>query len=158
MAPSDVFELRLAQAGDAAAIRTLTRQAYAKWVPIIGREPLPMGADYEAAVWQHRFDLLYLHDALAGLIETIDEGDGLLIENVAVAPDFQRRGLGARLVSHAENIARALGYSLIRLYTNERFAENIVLYQRLGFKIDSRTDVGGATVRVDMSKLLAKEP
>lgn len=53
------MELRLGVAADAAAIRALTRQAYAKWTPVIGREPLPMTADYEQAVLRHRFDLLY---------------------------------------------------------------------------------------------------
>ena len=37
--------LRRAVADDAAAVRVLTREAYAKWVPVIGREPLPMRAD-----------------------------------------------------------------------------------------------------------------
>ena len=35
----DTVELRQAMATDAAAIRELTRAAYAKWVPLIGREP-----------------------------------------------------------------------------------------------------------------------
>jgi hypothetical protein len=38
-------ELRQATAADAGAIRDLTREAYAKWVPLIGREPKPMTAD-----------------------------------------------------------------------------------------------------------------
>ena len=33
------IELRQATAADAAAIRGLTRAAYAKWVALIGREP-----------------------------------------------------------------------------------------------------------------------
>ena len=43
----DTVELRQAVATDAAAIRELTRAAYAKWVPLIGREPKPMTANYE---------------------------------------------------------------------------------------------------------------
>ena len=43
------IELRRATPSDAAAIRDLTREAYAKWVPLIGREPKPMTADYDAA-------------------------------------------------------------------------------------------------------------
>jgi hypothetical protein len=82
------LELRLATASDAAAIRDLTREAYAKWVPLIGREPKPMMADYAAAVQLNRLDLLLNDGVLAALIETIDEGSQLLIENVAVAPRF----------------------------------------------------------------------
>ena len=35
----DALTLRRAAAADAAAVRALTREAYAKWVPVIGREP-----------------------------------------------------------------------------------------------------------------------
>ncbi len=146
------IELRRADASDAIAIRQLTREAYAKWVPVIGREPKPMGADYDVAVQRHRFDLLYMEGALVGLIETIDEGDELLVENVAVAPDFQGRGLGSKLMAHAEEVARSLGYNRIRLYTNKRFTENVRLYLNLGFIVDGEEDIGAGTIRVDMSK------
>ncbi len=63
---SEAFELRQAVAADAAAIRELTRRAYAKWVPVVGREPKPMLADYDAAMLKHRFDLLYVDGALTG--------------------------------------------------------------------------------------------
>ena len=46
-------EITRARPEDAPAIRDLTRAAYAKWVPVIGREPKPMGADYDLAVRAH---------------------------------------------------------------------------------------------------------
>jgi ribosomal protein S18 acetylase RimI-like enzyme len=140
-------QMRQAVAGDATAIRALTRAAYAKWVPVIGREPLPMVADYEAAVAKHRFDLLYMDGTLAALIETIAKDDHLLIENVAVAPTFQKCGLGRKLMAHAESVAAAMGYGMLRLYTNKSFAENVTLYQRLGYTIDREEAFrGGFTV------------
>jgi ribosomal protein S18 acetylase RimI-like enzyme len=151
----EAITLRRGEAADAATIRALTRAAYAKWVPLIGREPKPMGADYEAAVRAHRFDLLFVGEALAGLIETIDQGDRLLIENVAVDPAFQGCGLGTTLMDQAEQIAADLGHRLIWLYTNQRFSENIRLYERLGYRIDGEEDLGGGMVRVNMSKGLA---
>lgn len=147
------FEMRRATVADAPAIRALTRAAYARWVPLIGREPKPMTADYDAAVRMHRFDLLYRDGQLAGLIETVDEGDRLLIENVAIAPDLQGQGLGRRLLTHAEAIAANLRRPRIRLYTNQRFTQNIALYQRLGYVIDGEEDVGAGVV-VHMSKAL----
>ena len=140
-------------ATDAAAIRDLTRTAYAKWVPLIGREPKPMTADYEDAVHKHRFDLLHVDGTLAALVETIREVDHLLVENVAVAPSFQGRGLGRRLMAHAEMLAAELGMGEIRLYTNQRFTENIEFYRRLGYRVDREEDVG-VGVAVHMSKRL----
>ncbi len=149
-----MIELRQAVAADAAAIRDLTRSAYAKWVPLIGREPKPMTADYATAVQRHRFDLLYAEGTLAALIETIREADHLLVENVAVSPAFQGRGFGRRLMVHAEELATSSGFGEIRLYTNQRFAENIELYRRLGYRVDREEALAVGTV-VHMSKQLA---
>lgn len=148
---SDGVELRRGVVADAPAIRDLTRAAYAKWVPVIGREPKPMTVDYEAAVRSHRFDLLTCKGILAALIETIPGADHLLIENLAVSPGFQRRGLARLLMTHAEDLAAALGLGEIRLYTNTLFAGNIQFYDRLGYRVDSQEAFKGGTV-VHMSK------
>jgi GNAT superfamily N-acetyltransferase len=147
--------MRRAEAGDAAAVLALTRAAYAKWVPLIGREPKPMGADYQRAVVEHRIDLLERDGELLGLIETLEAPDHLLIENVAVAPDSQGRGLGRVLMAHAEDLAAALGLVELRLYTNQRFAENIRLYLSLGYRIDREEPIATGGVVTHMSKRLA---
>lgn len=156
VAPDDkpIEGLRRAVTADAPAIRALTRLAYAKWVPVAGREPLPMRADYEAALRDHRIDLLYKEGELAALIETVAETDHLLIENVAVSPAFQGQGLGRTLVAHAERLAVAAGYGEVRLYTNKLFAANVTLYQRLGYRIDREEALNGGTA-VHMSRRLA---
>lgn len=146
--------IRRATADDAGVLRALTRAAYAKWVPLIGREPRPMAADYEAAVQVHRFDVLEANGEVVALIETVDEGDQLLIENVAVDPNHQGLGYGRRLLALAEDIARGLGRRKVRLYTNARFEVNIELYKRLGYVIDGEERVGPDTVAVHMSKAL----
>ena len=79
-------------------IRDFTRAAYAKWIPLIGREPLPMAADYETALRQHRFDLLYKTNALAALIETIARSDHLHIQNLCVSPKFYRAAMTRALM------------------------------------------------------------
>src|ERR1051326_1058097 len=136
-------ELSFRRAGptDATAVRELTRAAYAKWIPVIGREPKPMGADYEVAVRAHLVDMLTDGENLAGLIEMIPSGDHLLVENVAVRPDLQGNGLGHLLMLHAEQVAQKLGLGEVRLYTHSRFEENIALYIRLGYAIDSEDQI-----------------
>jgi len=146
--------IRLGEADDADAIRELTRAAYAKWVPIIGREPKPMFADYARALTRHRFDCVEINGELAAVIETVMEGDCLLIENIAVSPPHQGRGLGRRLMSHAETLAISLGIGRLRLYTNKLFAENIEFYRGLGYGVD-REEVMNGGVATHMSKTLS---
>ena len=145
--------LRRAGLEDAEAVRVLTRLAYAKWVPLIGREPLPMTADYQRAVVEHMIDLYEVDGALHALIETIAEDDHLLIENLAVHPSQQGKGLGELLLTHAHNLARQLGYDEIRLYTNEAFAANVDFYAKRGFAEYARETFpkGGALVRMRQS-------
>ena len=131
----------------------MTRAAYAKWVPIIGREPKPMGADYEAAVRAHRFDLLHREGKLAALVETIVEPDHLLIENLAVLPACQGLGLGRRLMAHVERLAALLGFAEVRLYTNKLFAENVAFYEKLGYRVYREEEFRGG-IAVHMSKAI----
>jgi ribosomal protein S18 acetylase RimI-like enzyme len=147
--------LRPARSEDAAAIAALTREAYAKWVDVIGREPLPMQVDYTEALQRHRFDLLFIGDALAGLIETVADGEFLLIENLAIRPLWQRRGYGGDLLRSAESIADKAGLQGLRLYTNQRFTENIRYYQRFGFVIEREAPHGEGLI-VYMRKMLAR--
>jgi ribosomal protein S18 acetylase RimI-like enzyme len=134
--PSKSPGLRRATPADATAVRDLTRAAYAKWVPVIGREPGPMKADYDQAVREHVIDLLYIGDELTALIEMRPEADHLLIVNVAVSPSHQGHGHGRALLRHAEDFAGSLGLGEARLYTNGNFTDNIRLYQHVGYRID----------------------
>ena len=149
------IEMRRGLYSDVTAIRDLTRAAYAKWVDLIGREPRPMTADYEAAIQKHRFDLILVEGTLAGLIETVIQFENLLIENVAVLPSFQRRGLGRALLTHAEGLAASSGIKQIRLYTNRLFAENIDLYARLGYRM-AREEAMAGGIAVHMTKNLGQ--
>lgn len=115
-----------------------------------------MAADYDRAVREHIIDLLFAGGELAGLIETVNAGDHLLIENVAIAPAFQRQGLGGRLVEHAEGVARSLRLPELRLYTNARFAGNVEFYRRHGYAVDREEPFKGG-ITVHMSKVVAPD-
>ncbi len=145
---------RSATPDDAAAIRDLVRAAYAKWVPVLGREPRPMQADYEAAVREHEFEIVERDGDTVALIETMLHDDHLWIENIAVSPAAQGQGLGTLLLERAEARARAAGRAELRLLTNGKMDVNIVLYRRVGFTLDKEEPFGDGTV-VYMSKRLA---
>lgn len=124
---------RPARPGDAEAIRALVRAAYARWVPVLGREPRPMQADYAAAVLAHEFALVEAAGELVGLIEMEARAGHLWVENIAVAPARQGQGLGRQLLALADARARERGLAEIRLLTNGRMEANRRLYARCGY-------------------------
>jgi GNAT superfamily N-acetyltransferase len=151
----DALPLRRAKASDAATVRELARAAYAKWVPVIGREPKPMTADYDHAVRAHRIDLYEETNEVVALIELVPELGWLLIENIAVRPDRHGQGLGDRLLRHAEAIARSLRLPEMRLYTNAAFTTNIAFYARRGFAVFLREPIPAGGEVVHMKKPVA---
>jgi GNAT superfamily N-acetyltransferase len=146
--------MRNARPGDAAAIRALVRAAYAKWVPVVGREPRPMQADYEQNVLVHRFDLIEESGRLVALIETEPHDGHLWVENIAVAPEAQGRGLGRRLLAHADHLARAGGFGEIRLLTHGLMASNRALYRSVGY-VETLEEAFMENTVVYFTKLLA---
>src|SRR5580698_7305248 len=143
------MNLRPATPDDVPAITALVRAAYEKWVPLIGREPMPMQADYDEALRDHMIDLLFDGEALIGLIETIQHPDHLFVENVAVTPARQGQGFGRHLMAHAEGKARGLNFSALRLVTNAAFASNVQLYRDIGYRVErEEAFLGGVAVHM----------
>ncbi|QPC91826.1 N-acetyltransferase [Mesorhizobium sp. INR15] len=153
MTTNSSIQFRRADAADAAAITDIVRAAYAKWVPVIGREPLPMRTDYDKAVAGHPFDLAVEGGVILGMIETMLEDDHLWIENVCVAPRAQGRGIGRLLLERAERKAIEARRPELRLLTNGAFEANVSLYRKLGYVIDREEPFMNGTT-VYMSKRL----
>ena len=144
----------MARPEDLPEIIALVRAAYALYVPRIGQEPAPMRADYGALIARGTVYVVPGAEGLRGVLVMMPEEDHLFLENVAVHPDEQGRGLGRRLLEFADAHARALGLHAVELYTNEARTENLACYPRLGFvEVDRRTEDGFR--RVFMRKTLA---
>ncbi|HVG67277.1 MAG TPA: GNAT family N-acetyltransferase [Gaiellales bacterium] len=125
--------IRPAVEGDVPAIEALVREAYAMYVPRIGREPAPVAADHAGLVAAGRTSVVEADGEVAGVIVLIPGSDHLVVENVAVSPRMQGRGLGRELMAFAERRAAELGMAELRLYTNQLMTENLALYPALGY-------------------------
>jgi GNAT superfamily N-acetyltransferase len=146
--------IRCARPADRAAIERIVRAAYGLYVERIGKPPGPMLDDYTALISDGRVSVLEEADrTMAAIIVLLPEPDHLLLDNIAVRPDRQGQGLGRRLIAFAEEQARRLGHSEVRLYTHEKMTENIALYTRLGFVETGRGQEAGYD-RVFMTKRL----
>jgi len=139
--------------GDAPAVTECVRAAYAHYVARIGREPAPMTADYAALIGAGEVWLTRADDEVAGVLVLRPQPPALLVENVAVAPGHQGRGLGRALMAFAEDHARAEGLGEVVLYTNERMTENLRFYPALGY-VETGRGVQDGYARVFYGKLV----
>jgi ribosomal protein S18 acetylase RimI-like enzyme len=149
--------IRPANPRDRAAVEAIVHAAYAMYVERIGKAPGPMLDDYARLIDEGSVSVIEAPDGvIAALIVLLPRPGHLLLDNVAVHPDHQGRGLGRRLVAFAEEEARRLGYAELRLYTHQRMTENIALYTRLGFRETGRGTEAGYD-RVFMTKPIGPE-
>lgn len=129
--------------GDGAAVLALARESFAPYVERMGKRPAPMDVDYEPLAAAGRMLLAWSGTRLVGMLLTAMRPTALFLDTIAVAPEMQRTGLGARLMSAAEVRARSAGLARIELYTNALMSENLAYYPRLGYEeVGRRVDEG----------------
>jgi ribosomal protein S18 acetylase RimI-like enzyme len=127
------IELRAADPADSAAVAALVDAAYRHYVPLLGMRPDPMNADYEQVLRDDDVLLAFDDTELVGVLVLSRHDDAFYVENVAVAPSWQKRGVGRMLLTYAEDAARRAGFAAVTLYTNVGMTENQALYRRIGY-------------------------
>jgi ribosomal protein S18 acetylase RimI-like enzyme len=138
-----VSSIRRASVEDARAISECVAAAYRQYLARIRKPPAPMLDDYAKVIRQHDVFVLTVCEKIIGVLVLIKQEEMLLLDNVAVHPDYQGRGLGQRLITFAENEAMNAGCKTLTLYTNEQMTENIELYKKLGFvETERKADQG----------------
>jgi ribosomal protein S18 acetylase RimI-like enzyme len=143
--------LRRAASADLPAIRAVIDAAYARYLTRMDKPPGPMLRDYGPSV---RDGTTWVADSpVAAVLTLYARDDHLYVENIAVHPGAQGRGLGRALMSFAEQEAARLGLTRMALVTHEVMTENQAIYARLGYaEIERRTEDGYR--RVYMEKQL----
>jgi ribosomal protein S18 acetylase RimI-like enzyme len=92
-----------------------------------------MSADYAHLIERGEVWVAEQDGRVIGFVVLRPQDAALLLENVAVAPAYQRLGAGRGLIAFAEAQARLLKLPAVELYTNEHMVENIAYYPRLGY-------------------------
>ena len=141
--PDAARVIRPAGPEDLDAIRRCAAEAYALYVPRIGKKPAPMVADFATQISEGHVHVCVDGDRVLGYIVLYSRDDHLHIENVAVFPSQQGTGLGRHLLAFAEAEARRDGIAAIELYTNQHMTENLSFYPRLGYTELGRGEEAG---------------
>lgn len=138
--------VRPASPQDLPSIESIVSRAYTPYIERIGRKPGPMLDDYGQKL--NEATVFVAEDReVVGLLIVVPYDEHLLIENLAVDPACQRRGVGQILLGVAEKHAAELGLAELRLYTNAAMTENLSYYRRRGyFETGRRTEKGFSRV------------
>ena len=97
--------------------------------------------DYGQVIAEREVFVAELDRRIVGVLVLAETKEGFLLENVAVSPECQGKGIGRQLLELAESRAKAAGFTSIYLYTHEKMIENQALYARLGYaEYDRRTE------------------
>jgi len=138
-----VTGIRKATSFDIQEIKSCAVAAYTLYVERIGREPAPMVANFAASIRKGHLYVALEDGQIVGFVVFYPEQDHVHLENVAVTPGFQKRGIGRKLIGFAEQVAQQNGYTRIELYTNASMTENLELYPGLGYEqFDRRVEDG----------------
>lgn len=135
--------IRKAEPSDLGAIESIAVLAYQKYVKRIGKKPAPMVADFALQIEAGTVYVSVDGRKVRGFVVFYPRGDHMHLENVAVGPDMQGRGIGAQLVRFVEEVARTGRFDAVELYTNEKMQENFAFYQRLGYQEVGRWEEDG---------------
>jgi ribosomal protein S18 acetylase RimI-like enzyme len=135
------LSLRRATAADLPTIKAVIDAAYARYLTRMDKPPGPMLRDYRPSV---EAGTTWVSGSPITAVLTLYPGDGhLLLENVAVHPSAQGRGLGRALMSFAEQEAARRGLTRMTLVTHEVMTENQAIYARLGYaEVERRAEDG----------------
>jgi len=135
----DAHIIRPAASEDVAAIRRLVHQVLTEH----GFTPDPSGldADIEDLFASYvepggAFDVLVLRTGvLLGTVGILRLSDTVCeLRKMYLGPESRGRGLGHRLLVHAMDRARALGFTRMELQTDAAFDRALALYRHFGFE------------------------
>lgn len=121
--------LRFTNSQETTASRTVTESVFRLLAEIYGHSPWSRGQimqDLSRA--EVRYYLVYDDSLLVGFLATQCVLDELEITNLAVSPDYRRKGLASRLLA---NLADFHGTLFLEVRVSNRSAQE--LYRKLGF-------------------------
>jgi len=144
---------------DAEAILDLQRTAYLSEARLYNDYSLPPLTqtleDLQASFAGHIFLKAVVAERLVGSVRARPEKGTCHIGRLIVHPHYQGQGIGSRLMAGIEKLFPHV--ERFALFTGEKSAANILLYQRLGYQETKRQRISDKVVLVFMEKQNDKE-
>ena len=135
-------KIRPANIADAPAVAALVERAYTPWVVVVERRPRPMDDDFGKRCAAGHAYVMETNGELLGAAIIESMPGRLFLHNVVVEPACHNRGIGRQLMQFVEEEAKRRGLPEVQLTTLEGMVRNVTIYQRLGYVVTGRLNVG----------------
>ncbi len=146
-----------AESADAGEILTVQRAAYVSEAQLYNNPMLSALTetldDVRAAVADGCVLVARLGPRVVGAARGIRDDHDCEVARLVVAPDMQRRGIGAMLIDAVERTATG-DVRRFRLHTGEHSAANLRVYQRAGYTVSHYRRVSESLSLVYLEKLV----
>jgi GNAT superfamily N-acetyltransferase len=120
--------LRLATPAD-------SQHAYSQYLGLVDEPPAPMLLDYAAVAAASKTYVLESGNTIQGMVTIEHQPPDLILRNLAVRPSCQGKGIGRRMVSWVEDMARRSAFEGVLLWTRAEMTDNIAFYSKLNYII-----------------------
>ena len=126
----------LAMTTDLPATKLIARKSVERYVPWIGEPPAPMNANFSGHILK---DTVFIaqsekkQGSVLGYAIVLQRDGEWLLDNIAVSPEAQGRGVGSALIAACETFLQKRGVQRYHLYTNEAMEQNLTWYPEIGF-------------------------
>jgi len=91
---------------------------------------------------------------IVGAARAVSSDDMLLVGRIAIAPDQQGAGIGPRLLGAVEERGAERGCRWSELFTGSLSADNLALYEKLGYRESERIPQPDGTAQIFLRKPL----
>lgn len=134
---------RPARIEDASFLSELAWAAYSKYSINMNKLPRPVYYNYHDLILKGDTFVALNNKNIIGMATLSLRDNYLLIQNIAISPQFQRKGLGKRFINYAKKISISKNISEMRLWTNEKMPGNLEMYISHGFQETHRQEIEG---------------
>ncbi|UWU16059.1 GNAT family N-acetyltransferase [Rhizobium sullae] len=147
--------LRLGSTADIEIVKSLTGEAYARYLALLGAEPIPVTDDDAPRIARGEIWLFEINGVCAGLAVLERHKNHAMLISIAVSPAHQGRRHGSTILRWVEAKAQEWQLPELRLHTNARTMRNIAIYKGFGFQGRRPSPYRPGSTIVDMTKAMA---
>jgi len=137
------MQIRAATVTDLASIVRCADLAFASASGHSDKRDVKLQGNLRSQILEGSIQLICDGARVLGYISLWPTADQMFIDTLAVLPKHHHQGLGSQLLAFADTETLRLGLSSVNLFTKATMVDNLVFYQRRGYRETGRCDDDG---------------